>query len=292
MGIELVKKYAPATDELFAAESKKSILTNTDYDWTGAHSVLVYKISTVAMNDYARNRFEESVIGGDNPDQNNASVQAISRYGQLCDLNAQTEEMLLKKDRSFIFNVDKLDQDETGEAIGADTALARQLREVVIPEVDTYTYNVMVNGAGTKAAAVELTKENIYTQILTGTEVLDDEEVPETERVLAVTPATYTILKQAVEFDHTDIGAEMRLKGVVGMLDGMMVVKIPSSRLPEGFGFMIAHPSATTAPVKLEDFGTHEDTPLSSGTIVTGRIVYDAFVLDNKKKGIYYHPVA
>ena len=26
----------------------------------------------------------------------------------------------------------------------------------------------------------------------------------------------------------------------------------------------------------------------SSGTIVTGRICYDAFVLDNKKVGIYY----
>ena len=55
---------------------------------------------------------------------------------------------------------------------------------------------------------------------------------------------------------------------------------------------MIAHPSATVAPVKLEDYGTHNDTPLSSGTIVTGRIVYDAFVLDNKKVGIYYHPIA
>ena len=32
----------------------------------------------------------------------------------------------------------------------------------------------------------------------------------------------------------------------------------------------------------------HNDTPLSSGTIVTGRVCYDAFVLDNKKTGIYY----
>lgn len=32
----------------------------------------------------------------------------------------------------------------------------------------------------------------------------------------------------------------------------------------------------------------HDDTPLSSGTIVTGRVCYDAFVLDNKKSGIYY----
>ena len=50
----------------------------------------------------------------------------------------------------------------------------------------------------------------------------------------------------------------------------------------------VENPSATVAPVKLEDFGIHNDTPLSSGTIVTGRVCYDAFVLDNKKSGIYY----
>lgn len=51
---------------------------------------------------------------------------------------------------------------------------------------------------------------------------------------------------------------------------------------------MLAHPSAAVAPVKLEDFGVHNDTPLASGSIVTGRICYDAFVLDNKKTAIYY----
>ena len=55
---------------------------------------------------------------------------------------------------------------------------------------------------------------------------------------------------------------------------------------------MITHPSATVAPIKLEDYSIHEDTPLASGDIVTGRIVYDSFVLDNKKNGIYYQPIA
>lgn len=44
--------------------------------------------------------------------------------------------------------------------------------------------------------------------------------------------------------------------------------------------------------MKLEDYNVHTDTVLSSGSIVTGRICYDAFVLDNKAKGIYYHPIA
>lgn len=278
MSIELTKKFAPYTDELFSSESKLSLLTNTDFDWTGAHSVMIWKISTVAMNNYNRTITDEE-------DKN------FSRYGEIKDLNAQTEEMLLSRDRSFIFNVDKLDTDETAEQVEAGKALAREIREVVIPEVDTYAYAKMTAGSGEKTSGT-LTKESIYAAVLAGSQALDDAEAPDTERVLVTTPATYTLLKQAVEFDKTDIGADMRLKGVVGMLDGMAVVKVPAARLPEKFGFMIAHPSATVAPVKLEDYGIHTDTVISSGSIVTGRIAYDAFVLENKKKAIYYYELA
>lgn len=230
------------------------------------------------MNDYSRNRAKGQ-----------SEVASVSRYGELIDLNAQTEEMTLKKDRSFIFNIDKLDMDETAQQLAAETALARQLREVVIPEVDKYTYGVMAAGAGQTVVGDTTTPANIYSLILDGSEFLDDNEVPETERALVVIPSIYTMLKQSDIFDKTDVGAEMRARGVVATLDGMNVIKIPSKRMPANFGFMIAHPSATTAPVKLEDYGMHENTPLSSGTIVTGRICYDAFVLDNKKKGIYVY---
>lgn len=280
MSVELTTIYAPKTDELFAAESKISLLTNTDYDWTGAHTVKVWKISTSEMNDYNRNRAKGQ-----------SEVASVSRYGELIDLNAQTEEMTLKKDRSFIFNIDKLDMDETAQQLAAETALARQLREVVIPEVDKYTYGVMAAGAGQTVIGDTTTPANIYGLVLAGSEFLDDNEVPETERALVVVPSIYTMLKQSDIFDKTDVGAEMRAKGVVATLDGMNVIKVPSNRVPANFGFMIAHPSATTAPVKLEDYGMHEDTPLSSGTIVTGRICYDAFVLDNKKKGIYVYKI-
>ena len=126
MSVELTTKYAPQTDELFKAESKISLLTNTDFDWSGAHSVKLYKISTTPLNNYSRNR---STAPED-------SSESLSRYGQLLDLNATTEELLLKHDRSFIFNVDKLDSDETQGQLEAGTALARELRRemIIIPD--------------------------------------------------------------------------------------------------------------------------------------------------------------
>lgn len=81
---------------------------------------------------------------------------------------------------------------------------------------------------------------------------------------------------------ETDIGNDLRLKGVIGILDGMNVQKIPANRLPAGFCFMVAHPVTTMAPTKLEDYTVHSNPPGISGALVEGRICYDAFVLDNK----------
>lgn len=83
---------------------------------------------------------------------------------------------------------------------------------------------------------------------------------------------------------ETDIGNDMRLRGVVAMVDGANVIKVPASRLPENFGFMIVHPVATVAPVKLEDYRIHQDPPGISGSLVEGRICYDAFVWTIKRR--------
>ena len=274
MAIELVTKYLPYVDEQFTTESKKEILTNSDFSFSGSHTVKIYKISTGDMNDYGRS----------GPASGN-----WSRYGTVQSLDATTETMTLTKDRSFTFAIDALDADETGDSLEAASALARQIREVVIPEVDTYVLGAMCALAGNKPAGKALTKENIYMEIISANKVLDDDEVPETGRVLVVTPEIYLLMKQCKDIImETDIGNDMRIRGVIANLDGLIVMKVPASRLPEDFGFMIAHPCATVAPTKLESYKTHIDPPGISGALVEGRIVYDAFVLDNKKKAIYY----
>lgn len=275
MAIELVTKYLPYVDELFKAESKKSLLTNDDFDWTGANTIKVYKIGTSEMNDYDRAGTGSGATG--------------SRYGNVSNLDATTQTMLVRKDRSFTFVIDKLDSDETGSTLEPASALARQLREVTVPEVDSYVYGKMCEDAGTKPEPVTLTADNIYTEIVKATTTLDDAEVHETGRVLLVVPTVYQIMKQSKEIVlNTNVGEDMRLKGVISNLDGMNVIKVSSSRVPKDFGFMVAHPCATVAPTKLADYKTHDNPPGISGYLIEGRIAYDAHVLDNKKKAIYY----
>ena len=274
MAIELVQKYLGVVDEKFATESKHSLVTNQDISFTGANSVKVYKISTGTMNDYGRT----------GPEEGN-----WSRYGEIETLDATTEEMTLTKDRSFTFVIDAMDEDETALALAGATALERQIREVVIPEVDSYCFGVMAANAGTAPTAKALTADNIYDEIIAGSLALDNAEVPETERVLVVSPETYYLMKQCASIVmETETGTDMRVKGVIGNLDCMTVMRVPAARLPEAFGFMICHPCATVAPEKLASFRLHVDPPGINGTLAEGRIYYDAFVLDNKAKGIYY----
>ena len=54
MAINLTDKFEPYVDEVFTSDSKKSLLTNNDFEFSGAHTVKVYKISTGSMNDYDR----------------------------------------------------------------------------------------------------------------------------------------------------------------------------------------------------------------------------------------------
>lgn len=273
MAINLVTQFLPYVDELFTTESKKSLITNNDFDWTGAHTVKVYKVGTSEMTDYNRNP---------------ASGFTGSRYGTIQDLDATTEEFTLKKDRSFTFAIDKLDEDETKQQLAAASALARQQRQVVIPEVDAYTYGVMCTQAGHQASG-EITSANIYDLVIQGNNALDNAEVPETGRYLTVTPDVYVLMKKCKDIVmETDIANELRIKGVIAMIDGLSVIKIPANRLPADFGFMLSHPCATVAPTKLEDYKIHVDPPGISGSLVEGRICYDAFVLENKAKAIYY----
>mgnify|MGYP000149481003 FL=1 len=279
MAINLVTQFQPYVDEIFTKESKKELVTNQDFDWTGAHTIKVYKISTGTMNDYDRAGTGSGAKG--------------SRYGAVQSLDATTEEFTLKKDRSFTFAIDKLDTDETAQQLAGASALARQQREVVIPEVDSYVYGVIAAGAGTKPAAVALTPENIYDEITKATNALDNAEVPDEGRFIIVSPDVYRIMKKSKDIVmETDVDTQLRKQGVVSNLDGASVIKVPSTRLPENCGFIMCHPCATVAPTKLEDYKIHQDPPGISGSLVEGRICYDAFVLDNKKTAIYYQELA
>lgn len=274
MAIELATKYAKYVDEIMTTASKLALITGARFNFKDAKTIKLYKIGTAPMQDYGRNSIAEG---------------NWSHYGAVTTLDAATEEMTLTKDRSFTFEIDRLDQDETSENLEPASALNRQLREVVVPEMETYVYSKVTAGAGVTKNEV-LSADNIYDAITSASASLDDDEVPENGRYILVTPATLKLIKMNNALTlNQDIGKELREKGAIGILDGASVIKVPESRMPENFGFLYGHPCATAAPVKLANYKIHEDPPGLSGSLVEGRINYDAFVLENKVAALYVH---
>ncbi|GIN88703.1 phage capsid protein [Heyndrickxia sporothermodurans] len=272
MAVNLAAKYEKKVDERFKLKSVTEAAVNRDYDWTGVDTIKVYSIPTVGMNDYKR-------MGKD-------------RYGTANELDNTVQTMTLTRDRSFTFTIDKANNQDTQGVMQAGKALARQIDEVIVPEIDMYRIATMSSAAVangmTDSGAVD--KTNAYEAILTGSEKMDEKKVPQGGRLLYVTPAFYNLIKLDPSFiKSTEIAQKMLINGQVGEIDGMRVIKVPSSYFPANTPFLIVHPVATVAAQKLEDYKTHDNPPGINGWLVEGRKRYDAFVLDNKKDALYVH---
>ena len=141
---------------------------------------------------------------------------------------------------------------------------------------------------GTNEDKTALTKSNIATRIMAGTEILDDAEFPEAGRTLLVSAKVYKLIKLSDEFMSLQtLGVKSVGKGHVGEFDGMPVRKVSKKRMPDGVNFLIVHKSAGTAPKKLHDTKIHQDPPGLSGNLREGRMYYDCFVLERRAEGVY-----
>lgn len=271
MGINLASKFSSQVDERFTRESQAMLALNNDYEFTGVDTVKVYSIPVVAMTDYTRS--------------------GSSRYGTATDLTRNVQTMQITKDRAFNFIIDKGDKIQSQMVMDAGRALARQTSEVIVPEYDSYVFAKLAEAAievgNTDSTA--MTTSNAYEYFLKASEVLGNNNVPEKGRICFCSYRYANLLKQDDAFmKYGDSSQQMLVKGVIGEVDGCRIVKVPSGRLPAGASFIMTHPVAATAPKQLEDYKIHDNPPGINGWLVEGRIIYDAFVLNEKSKAIYY----
>lgn len=269
MAINYAEKYSPQVDERFKLGSLTTALVNNAYDWLGVATVKVYSVPTAEMNDY--------------------TLTGSNRYGTPAELNNEVQEMTLAKDRSFTFTIDKKSEDDTMGVMAAGAALARQIDEVIIPEIDTYRISKLVAGAPTANVIkdIAVTKANAYEKFLSVQEILDNKKVPTGGRICMCTPGYYNMLKLDEAFTKKgDMATKIAINGLVGEVDGVYIIKAPKSYFPENVNFLITNPIVMPAPIKLTEYKIHDDAPGISGHLVEGRIRYDAFVLDQKKDAI------
>lgn len=271
MAINLASKYSKKVAERFYQESltESSFSKNLDAEFVGVKTVIVPSIDVVPMNDYTRS--------------------GSNRYGTITDLQDTKQEFTMTRDRSFTFAIDKGDNMEQNMIKEAGKAIARQLREVVTPEIDTYRFAQWAAKAGQKVTlSAALTKDNILEEVIEAKMALDNKLVPAKGRTLYVGSVAYKALLGCEEYIRlNDLGSKSIVNGKVGEIMGMDVKFVPDTYLPEGVAFMVVLKDAAISPVKLHEYKIHKDPVGVSGHVCEGRFIYDAFVLDTKKNGIY-----
>lgn len=271
-GMNLATQYSKKVDERFYKESQAMIALNNDYQFTGEKTVKVYSIPIVPMGDYTRS--------------------GTNRYGTPTDLARNLQTLTVTKDRAFTYIIDKGDKLQSQMVSDAGKSLSRQIREVVVPEFDTYVFKTLAAAATAcgSYSSTAITKDNAYSCFLAGMEKLGDANVPDKGRVAFCTYRFANYLKQDPAFmKYSNMSQDMILKGVIGEVDGCKIVKVASNRLPMGAAFLITHAIAATGPKQLEEYKIHDNPPGISGWLVEGRFIYDCFVLNEKLNAVYYH---
>lgn len=270
MAVNYAEKYAPIIDEELSKESLTDKATNKDYDFDGVNKVNVYSIATVPLNNYDMNA-------------------TTNRYGTPIELGNDVQTLVLEQDKSFTFSIDRRNATDTMMAMSAAKALAREIKEVVVPTIDKYRIQKFTEGVHSDHVKEEiLTNENAYSAFLDGSMVLFDAKVPTNGRIAFVTPTFYKMIKLDKNFVSSgDKGQELAINGAVGKIDNTTIIVAPTDYFVAGTNFIICHPMAMTAPIKLADYKQHENPQGINGWLIEGRIYFDAFILNKKKKAIY-----
>lgn len=239
--------------------------------FNGRNSVTIYNVDVVAENDYTRS--------GQN------------RYGTPVEIGTGVQTFTLSQDKSFSITVDKMNKEDSMNVTEPSKIVARQAKEVAAPAVDTYNLGVLSAYALTNSQGVHdgtaVAYNTIYQLILAQQSALSELEYPEEGRTLWITPTNYNLLKRDPEFMKAcDVSVKDLKKGIMGEVDGLTIVKVPSSRMQDDVEFMITCEGVGAAINKYEEVKIHEDSPGISGWLIEGRRYHDFFVFGQKGSGI------
>ena len=269
MAINYTEKYASKIAERFHLGSLTDSACGHDYDFVGAKTIKVYSVDTVALNDFDR-------------------TAGANRFGAVANLGDTVQEMTCTQDKSFTFAIDAGDQSDQAINKAAGKALRRQIDEVVNPTMDKYRLAKWAEGAGNEhTPEAALTKNTILGNIIDANAMATEDLGPTENRTIFIRTDAYKLLVQADAIVGNDeLGKKAVSKGEVGEVDGCVVKPVPNSWMPEGVAFIIKYKNCTVDPVKLKHYDVLEKVQGFDGPVVQGRVYYDAFVLDAKKRGI------
>jgi hypothetical protein len=277
MAINSATKFSEKTSDLLFTERKTKLVTNQDFGWDGVESIKIYTLTDPTIGNY--------------------TATGANRYGTPTEVEDTLQTFTLSRDRAWTKTIDKSNYQDTMMVRKPGKYLAQATRNILVPEIDTYIIAAIVTAGALFnrddiVADGATTSANAYTNFTDIVADIIDNDGPSEGLVALATPAFVAKLKQAAPFDGSDIGLKDRKAGVVTMIDGVKIVKVPSSRFPANTDLVITHPMVVVAPEKLIDYTLHANAPGVSGDLLEYRHRYDAFVDVNKIFCVGIHKTA
>lgn len=268
MAVNLADKYSGQLDQIFTHASYTDNWINKKYDFDGVASVKVYTVTSVDPIDYNR-------------------ASTGDRYGGANELQDTITTYTLTNDKSFKIAIDRGNYEQGMRAKKAGEVMRIEMNEKVIPMIDKNRLAVAAAGATAVSQAITAGTD-AYQDILKANEYLDECKAPLEGRVLFVTPAEYTLIKTAITTNINANGYNDKIlyKGFVGELDGVPVVKVPTSYFPAGVKAILVHRDALLGARQITETRIKTDSEFVSGAILLGRFIFDSFILNGKKLGV------
>jgi hypothetical protein len=283
--LEFAKKFLPVLDDIYKNLSvTQGMDAGKKLDFTGTNEVNVLKTSTTGLGDYSRtNGYPKG------------------------DITANWETLKLTEERGKELSIDRMDNEEMANVFGIITG--QFMRDWVVPEVDAFRFAKYASANGIKKATPAiLTKDTIIAEIDEAVRQLNADEVPIAGRVLYINSDLQPILNNAFARSW---GSQSVVSTMLTNYNGIPIKYVPPTRFyseimlndgSEDWGykksengkninFMLIYPEAILQVVKLTlpKVFTPDENQYKDMWKFQFRMYHDAFVYENKAKGIYLH---
>lgn len=285
--INYVEQFRTLLEQKYQQNLKSADLTSNGIQFVGTKTV---KIPRLDLGGYG----EHNRAGGWNRK----------------DLTNDFEVKTLKHDRDVEFFVDAMDVDETNQIVSAANITNVFETEQAIPEKDAYRFSKLFADYTTTfsktADTTALTEANILQVFDKFMEEMDDAGVPESGRILYVTAAVNTMLKNAEKINRTiDIANNNTgaINRAVRSLDDVKLVTVPKDRFKTVYDFtdgfkpgsgakqlnmILVHPRSVIAVDKHSAIYLHApgNHTAGDGWLYQNRQYYDLFLIARKLDGV------
>ena len=218
------------------------------------------------------------------------------------------EPKKLSNHRKWSTLIHPMDIDETNQVASIQNITQVFNEEQKFPEMDAYLVSKLYAdwaAAGGVVDTTALTVDNILQAFDGYMEAMDEHNVPGTGRILYVTPAINTMLKNAKDIARFVQNGESAIRRAVRSLDDVQTESVPSALMKTVYDFtvgyqpgagakqihmLLVHPSAIITPEKYQFAQLDAPSAGSEGKYVYFEESYDdVFILNKRKAAIMFN---